>query len=669
MQMKRIVLLFLFMLFSIKAFATTYYVDSAVGADTNSGKAITVPFLTIQHAEGISVAGDTIYILPGKGYCQGYSSGTCIDITRSGSAGGGYITYSGYPGMPRPILNGQQGFAVITLETPVSYINIQNLEISGWNGDLTLAGAWTNASTPASWFNNLVYDSYGIWTGQSNDATLTTNAVTLSGSTLHFASTPTSAIIGCIVADTFSGHTGAIAAGTTITAAPANSLTLSQAVSSEVFSADTIQVNCPVHHVNITNNVVHDFPCGGIYTSTGDYLTISGNIIYNNSWYSPLGCSGLQVYASRDVDTSTANKIFVTGNVAYNNFELIPSLFVTDTGYTTSATTSTSSAILHFNGTTQKPATGGVHDLWYVLDTTTPSAIVPGTFVTGTVTDTAVTMSNNAAATVGLGDNIVFSYTSDGEGLSNDDNSNDQTGGNAYIGGTVYSNNLAFNNGSEGVASYDSVHVTMSFNTAYQNLTTAFLAANGGGEITNQLDKFSIVANNIAYASGTTNTRFADGSTSNTFLGNNLCFGGSVSQTCPGSGNVTTNPNFVNPSIVAPFYYQPYAINGAPPLSQFLVGFQLQPGSPAIDAGTASYTRSTDILGNPGLVGPSYDMGAFESPCSTYSTGGTTTATVSSPSNLNTTQLQNGQAPGSITPTTMRNLVATLSCGRSPYLH
>jgi len=62
------------------------------------------------------------------------------------------------------------------------------------------------------------------------------------------------------------------------------------------------------------------------------------------------------------------------------------------------------------------------------------------------------------------------------------------------------------------------------------------------------------------------------------------------------------------------------------------------------------------------LAGPSYDIGAFESPCSSY--GGNTVQAINTAIN---TLMADGQAAGSITPAVMRKIMTTLWCGRSPY--
>jgi parallel beta-helix repeat protein len=83
------------------------------------------------------------------------------------------------------------------------------------------------------------------------------------------------------------------------------------------------------HHIRILNNTVSECPGGGIGTVGADYLTISGNTIFNNAYYSPYGDSGISTlidYDTNPADTVTQYKIVITNNVIYGNQEFIPVL-------------------------------------------------------------------------------------------------------------------------------------------------------------------------------------------------------------------------------------------------------------------------------------------------------------------------------------------------------
>jgi hypothetical protein len=80
------------------------------------------------------------------------------------------------------------------------------------------------------------------------------------------------------------------------------------------------------HHLKILNNIIGACGGGGIGTLQADYLTISGNTIYDTSWYAIYGNSGISTLGDWNSDNSTAYKIFITGNLLYGNREYIPVL-------------------------------------------------------------------------------------------------------------------------------------------------------------------------------------------------------------------------------------------------------------------------------------------------------------------------------------------------------
>jgi hypothetical protein len=231
---------------------TIWYVNSATGLDTYNGTSLTTPFATIQKAANSTVAADTVYILPGNGYGGGTSGIPVLSITTSGTAGNP-ITYSGYPGSARPVLNGTQSSGVIYGINPLSYININYLELAGWMSSLTWAGACANAGLSGTGWQSNVYCGSGTFFGGSVGNTSTTS----------------------------------------------------------------------IHHISITNCLIHDFPGGGTGASYCDYITISGNTIYNCCNYSPFATSGISLYEQHNIDAVTGIKCVISGNTVYNCKNLI----------------------------------------------------------------------------------------------------------------------------------------------------------------------------------------------------------------------------------------------------------------------------------------------------------------------------------------------------------
>ena len=80
----------------------------------------------------------------------------------------------------------------------------------------------------------------------------------------------------------------------------------------------------PPHHIRILNNVVSECGGGGVGTAWADYVTISGNTIFNSAWYSIYGASAISTWENWAADSSTGYKMFITGNRIYGNAELVP---------------------------------------------------------------------------------------------------------------------------------------------------------------------------------------------------------------------------------------------------------------------------------------------------------------------------------------------------------
>jgi hypothetical protein len=78
------------------------------------------------------------------------------------------------------------------------------------------------------------------------------------------------------------------------------------------------------NHIRILRNVMGNCGGGGISSIQADYVTISGNTVYNSAWYSIYGCSGISTLESWNSDDSTATKMVITGNRVFNNRELVP---------------------------------------------------------------------------------------------------------------------------------------------------------------------------------------------------------------------------------------------------------------------------------------------------------------------------------------------------------
>tara|TARA_R110002049_G_scaffold18043_1_gene69405 strand:+ start:9760 stop:11529 length:1770 start_codon:yes stop_codon:yes gene_type:complete len=83
-----------------------------------------------------------------------------------------------------------------------------------------------------------------------------------------------------------------------------------------------------VHHIDFTNNIVHDTPGNGFRVSNCDYINIIGNEVYNTSRKSYSGTHGLVVTNADSKiqgtpDTNTGYKIFIQKNKVHHNYNEI----------------------------------------------------------------------------------------------------------------------------------------------------------------------------------------------------------------------------------------------------------------------------------------------------------------------------------------------------------
>lgn len=110
-------------------------------------------------------------------------------------------------------------------------------------------------------------------------------------------------------------------------------VTLSYALSQKYNSSNVLtNGNCinldgrggGIHHIRILNNKVHDCGGSGISATGADYVTVDNNTVYNNSWYSVYGTSGMSLLQNWNSDGNQGYKMFITNNRVYNNRMYVP---------------------------------------------------------------------------------------------------------------------------------------------------------------------------------------------------------------------------------------------------------------------------------------------------------------------------------------------------------
>ncbi len=179
---------------------------------------------------------------------------------------------------------------------------------------------------------------------------------------------------------------------------------------------------------------------------------------------------------------------------------------------------------------------------------------------------------------------------SDGNGIIIDVNQTGYSGtGPAYAGRTLVENNISFNNGGSGIHAFKADHVDIINNTIYNN----------GVIMTTYADVFAAnatdvkIANNIVYSRSGGKCNAAPAAGTFVTYDYNAYFNGTV--TVKGANDKVADPKFVLAS-----------------LDGRVANFQLQAGSPAIDAGTKIIYALTDIVGVSRPQGAGVDCGAYE---------------------------------------------------------
>lgn len=91
-----------------------------------------------------------------------------------------------------------------------------------------------------------------------------------------------------------------------------------------LFNGNGIAVSEKSHHIIISRNVVHDCGGAGIGALHSDYITVEDNVVYNNSWYTVFGNSGISFYQFWNYGTGSGYRNIIRRNKTFNNKNLVP---------------------------------------------------------------------------------------------------------------------------------------------------------------------------------------------------------------------------------------------------------------------------------------------------------------------------------------------------------
>ena len=275
--MKNLLSAGLFLFYFIATAQTNWHV-AVNGSDNTGDGSISVPFASLQKAADMVQAGDTIFVHQGTYYNEHFGDGdiwkndNLLTLSAQGNENN-YIVVMPYPG-DHVILKSDAKYNILVKNS--SYIKIQGFELEGIAGDITQTMA-DNAWGLYKDANGNIHDLAAELGININDPAI--HGTSINKPVLNNIQKPSY----------FNGHGLA---------------------------------GLKSHHIIITNNIIHDFPGSGLRTNKSDYLNISHNEIYNNTFWTSAGVGALTIAASEirpNDDTYSGVKIQITKNYVHHN--------------------------------------------------------------------------------------------------------------------------------------------------------------------------------------------------------------------------------------------------------------------------------------------------------------------------------------------------------------
>lgn len=274
--MKTKVYTFLSILLFVSGFARNIYV-ATTGNNNNSGT-LASPYKTITYAAGVANPGDFVFVRGGIYNNASFGNGDkwnnekTVSITANGTATN-YITFMPYNN-ELVVIQSDSTYAVLIKNS--SFIKFIGFEVKGVNQSITQS----EACTAWGWYKQDATDI--TYNNLATELGLNPCDPTLIGQTINktpFAFNETR--------PSYYNGRGVVANSS--------------------------------HHIEIRNNTIHDFPSSGIRAEGCDYITIAGNNVFNNTFYTSAGVGAITVASSDHVDTYDGIKFIIEKNKVYNN--------------------------------------------------------------------------------------------------------------------------------------------------------------------------------------------------------------------------------------------------------------------------------------------------------------------------------------------------------------
>lgn len=267
-----------FLLFYFMTSAQTNWHVAVTGSDTTGDGSINAPYATLQKAADMVQAGDTIFVHQGDYYNEHFGDGdiwkneNLMTLSAQGTANN-YIVIMPYPG-DHVTLHSDSKYNIRLKNS--SYIKIEGFEFEGVAADITQSMA------DAAW--------------------------------------------GLYKDDNGTVHDLAVELGIDINDPSIRGTTISKSVQNNIKKPSYYNghgLSCyKSHHIIFANNVIHDFPASGLRADKSDYITITRNEIYNNTFWTSAGVGALTIAASEirpSGDTNNGVKIFIEKNYVHHS--------------------------------------------------------------------------------------------------------------------------------------------------------------------------------------------------------------------------------------------------------------------------------------------------------------------------------------------------------------
>ena len=265
-------------LVSIFGFSQTFWHVSMSGSDVTGDGTLNNPYASLQKAEQQVQPGDTVYVHQGTYRNDDFNDddiwegNNLLTITANGTASNP-IVFSSFPG-DAVLLEFDSTYGIIIKNS--SYITFTGFEIKGIGDQITQAeadGAW-----------GLYKDELGIVHDLAVELGIDINNPALAGTEVSKPSLPN------ISKPSYYNGRGIVANSS--------------------------------HHIIISHNVVRDVPSSAIRCQQSDYTTITGNTVYNNTFWTTQGVGAITVAEAIPTplgDTSNDVKIILEKNNVHHN--------------------------------------------------------------------------------------------------------------------------------------------------------------------------------------------------------------------------------------------------------------------------------------------------------------------------------------------------------------